>query len=126
LGPDEGLRELAKPWAGGERIKAVIDRAARRAGLSYWRAFDIWYRKARRVEDFECDAIADAVAKKREEEARNELHELRMRITRLEARMAATDPDFFRPEIDASRYLVRRTDGGGSAADRTLVGRAVG
>jgi len=102
------LKELAEPWAPGDRIKVAIDRAARRAGLAYWRAFDIWYAKARRVEQHEIDAIADAVAKKRKEDARRELHDLRTRITRLESALALSDPDFHRPSLDALGASLRR------------------
>lgn len=87
------LRELSEPWPSGDRIKAAIDRAARRAGLSYWRAFDIWYGKARRVEDGERKRIAEALTKRREEAARHELHELKLRIARLEALLARASQD---------------------------------
>lgn len=101
------LRELAGPGQRGDRIKAAIDRASRRAGLSYWRAFDIWYRKARRIEEFEADAIRSAVDKKRKEDARRELHELRLQIERLEARLNAADADFYSPQIDGIRSSLR-------------------
>jgi hypothetical protein len=74
----------------------MIDRAARRAGLSYWRAFDIWYGKARRIEQAERASIAEALEHKRKEATRNELHELRLRLARLEAILAGKDPDFHR------------------------------
>ena len=79
------LRELAQPLSFGDPVKAAIDRAARRSGLSYWRAFDIWYGKARRVEPDECVRINEALFKRREEAARHELHDLKTRIARLEA-----------------------------------------
>ena len=52
-------------------------------GGSYWRTYDLWYGKARRVEEYEIDAIADALRVKREREAANELHELRTRLARV-------------------------------------------
>jgi len=79
------LRELAGPLSFGDPVKPAIDRAARRSGLSYWRAFDIWYDKARRVEPDECVRINEALFKRREEAARHELHDLKTRIARLEA-----------------------------------------
>ena len=94
--PAAALRELSEPWSRGDRIKVAIDRAARRAGLSYWRAFDIWYGKARRIDELERTRIAEALEHKRKEATRNELHELRLRIVRLEAILARTDPDFRR------------------------------
>lgn len=108
----EGLRELAEPWPGGSPVKAAIDRAARRAGFSYWRCFDLWYGKARRIEQFEIEALEAAIERKRREEARNELHDLRIRLARLEARMAQSDPEFFRPSIEA----IRRAGFAGGAA----------
>lgn len=87
------LRALAEPWPPGDRVKAAIARAARLAGLTYWRAFDIWYGKARRVESAEQAQIAEALDRRRKEAARHELHELRVRIERLEALLAMADPD---------------------------------
>jgi hypothetical protein len=98
--PDKALRELIEPRSADEPIKTAIQRAARLSGLSYWRCFDLWYRKARRVEAFEITAIADALERKRELEAKNELAQLRLRLSRLEARLLSTDEDFYRPQID--------------------------
>lgn len=98
--PEEALRELSEPWTPGDRVKAAIQRAARASGLPYWRAFDIWYRKARRIDHSEIVAIADAIEKKRDREARNELQELRTRLAKLESRLSQTDPEFYRPQID--------------------------
>ena len=105
------LRELAEPWVGGEKIKIVIDRAARRAGLAYWRAYDIWYGKARRIEPFERDAINDAVDRKRREATRNELHELRFRLEKLESLLVRSDPEFHRADVDAVRSQIRTIHG---------------
>jgi predicted phage-related endonuclease len=101
------LRELSEPWARGDKIKAAIARAARAAGLSYWRAFDIWYGKARRIEPAEAARIAAALQRKSDEHARNELHELRTRLLRLESLLIQTDPDFHRPTIDQTREALR-------------------
>jgi hypothetical protein len=105
----EALHELSKPRPGGEKVKVAIERAAKLAGLQYWRAFDIWYRKARRVEDFEATAIVEAVANKNARDARNELHDLRLRLNRLEAILSQTDPDFHRATIDIVGSQVRRS-----------------
>lgn len=105
----QALRELSEPWARGDRVKAAIQRAARLSGLSYWRCFDIWYGKARRVDGLEIRAIADALEKKREREARNELQELRIRLQKLEARLLSTDEDFHRPTIDAVGRAIGRS-----------------
>jgi hypothetical protein len=101
------LRELSEPWGRGDKIKAAIARAARAADLSYWRAFDIWYGKARRIEPDEAARIAAALQRKSDEHARNELHELRTRLLRLESLLVQTDPDFHRPTIDQTRDALR-------------------
>lgn len=102
----EALLELADPRPDGEPVKRAIERVSRKWGGSYWRTYDLWYGKARRVEEYEIDAIADALRVKREREAANELHELRTRLARLESRMAQTDEDFYRPNIDYTRETV--------------------
>ena len=107
--PVKMLRELAEPWAGGEKVKVAIDRAARLAGLKYWRAFDIWYGKARCVQDFEVEAISSALERKRELEARNELQNLRTRLARLESLLVQRDEDFHRHEVDFVWEAVRRS-----------------
>jgi hypothetical protein len=81
----EALQELARPWPEGDKLKRRIDRAARAAGLSYWRAFDIWYRKARRIDAHEAAQINEALRIKREKAVANEYHDLRARLARLES-----------------------------------------
>lgn len=101
------LQALAEPRPGGEYVKTAIDRAAKLSGLDYWRAFDIWYRKARCVRDFECDAVSAALTKKNRLETRNEVRDLRTRLAILESRLARIDPDFHCEEIGALRGQVR-------------------
>lgn len=107
----ELLKELSRPWLETEWLKRRIERAARSAGMTYWRAFDVWYCKARRIEQFELDQIREAVKAKREREAKNELHDLKLRLARLEASLAAGDADFHRPSIDYAGELVRQIGG---------------
>ncbi len=103
----KALQELAEPSARGDRVKAAIERAARLSGLSYWRTFDLWYGKARRVEEFEIKAINNALVKKRAEGTRNELQELRIRLARLESLLAQTDEDFHRETLTQVRTQLR-------------------
>jgi hypothetical protein len=97
------LRQLSKPWGDGEKVKSAIDRAARLAGLRYWRAFDIWYGKARRVEDLEQGRIAEALRIKDEIDGQNELADLKRRLARLEARLAKEDANLDRALFDRRR-----------------------
>lgn len=97
------LRELSEPWARGERMKSVLDRTSRMCRLSYWRTFDLWYRKARKVEDYEIAQIQEALRIKNERAARNELHQAKNILARLEARLNSGDADFYRADIDGLR-----------------------
>lgn len=99
----EGLFFLSEPRPGGEKIKTAIDRAAKAAKLAYWRAFDIWYRKARRVEAYEIDAIIEAAEAKEARELRDEFAAIRTRIAILESRLVSQDPDFHRETLVALR-----------------------
>jgi hypothetical protein len=116
------LKELSLPWGPGERMKAVIERTSRLCRLSYWRTSDIWYRKARRVEEYELVQIAEALRIKNEKAARNEFHTLKLRLATLEARFNAGDADFHGPAADYARDVLRRYGG----EDRTMAGRVNG
>jgi hypothetical protein len=112
------LRELSYPWEPGERMKTVIDRTSRLCRLTYWRTFDLWYRKARRVEDYEIAQIAEALRLKNERAARNELHEAKLILARLEARLNAGDADFYRADIDGLRAQTAHMGGSNSTRRR--------
>lgn len=114
----EALRELAEPRRGGDLVKAAIGRAARLAGLSYTRAFDVWYDKARRIDAEEAERIANAIQKKRDQEARNEFNDLRTRLLKLESRLAQTATDICGPAPDFLRKQVRGRGGAGRTMGR--------
>lgn len=97
------LRELAAPRAAGDPAKAAIYRAARLAGLTYWRAFDIWYGKARRIRDYEETQITEALKKRRKVVAQNELSDLKARIARLENILLQNDETFHSEDVAALR-----------------------
>ena len=81
----EALKELSRPRPEGDQVALAIERAAKRAGLTYWRAFDIWYRKARRIDAHEAEQINEALRLKREKAAADEYQELKIRLAKLEA-----------------------------------------
>lgn len=99
----DGLRELASPIERGEKIMVAIERGARRCGMEPWRAFNIWYGKARHTTPEERDSISVAVQRKRREAARNEFHELKTRLAILESRLSQVDEDFHRETITQIR-----------------------
>ena len=114
--PADGLFFLAEPRPGGDSVKAAIDRASKRVrvyceSFHYWRAFDVWYRKARSVEAFEIDAIIQAAHAKEAKELRHEFAEINNRIRVLEARLNAQDADFHSPSIGGLREVARQAGG---------------
>lgn len=114
--PTEGLFFLAEPRPGGEKVKEAIERATKRvrayySRFHYWRAFDIWYRKAHRVEDYEVEAIIQAAEAKDAKDIRDEVYELRSRLRRIESLLVSQDPEFHRPSIDHAGEMVRRLGG---------------
>lgn len=103
----EQLRELSKPHGEGEKTVSVIERTARMVGLSYSRCYEIYYRRARRIEADEINRISEALERKNRLDVRNELSELRLRLARLESVLVQTDPDFHRPTADFLRQSLR-------------------
>ena len=96
----DALKELSEPWHRGDRTKSMINRAAKEASLTYWRAFDLWYGRGRLTAE-ESDRIQTALQRKRKLVARNEFAELRTRMARLESLLRQTDEEFFGEEITA-------------------------
>lgn len=90
------LRELAKPKPEGDKFNLAIGRAAVAAGLEYWRAFDIWYGKARRIDAHEAAQISEALRIKREKAAANEFYELKTKLAKLESLLVQTNPNVHR------------------------------
>jgi hypothetical protein len=111
VGKDEmaaALRELAEPRAPRD-LKAAIARAARASGLHYWRAFDIWYRKARRIDAHEAAQINEALRIKREKAVANEYHDLKTRLAKLESALLIQDnPNVRREASGPAGFGVRR------------------
>lgn len=105
----KALKALSEPHERGEKITTIIERAACLADLKYSRCFEIWYGRARRIEADEVARISDALKQKNAREARNELQELRLRLTRLETILVLSDEEFHRPQIGALRDGLRRS-----------------
>src|SRR6478752_2315465 len=100
-----GLRRLAEPIPAGDRVKAQIDRAAKAARLSFTRASDLWYGKARRVDPVELEAIRNAQVKRR---PADELLAIAADFEDLAERAAKVLAARDRPSSDAFRLLARR------------------
>ena len=90
----ELMRRLAEPAPAGAHIETLIRNAARRVGLSFSRARDIWYGNARRIDADEMDRLRGAVA----EHYRGQEIELRFRYEVL-----AREIEFLRERLAAER-----------------------
>jgi hypothetical protein len=112
------LRELAEPRGSGEYVKRAIERVAAAADLHYWRAFDIWYGKARRIDAHEAEQIEQALQAKRDREDANEMADLRARLAKMESRMAAEFSVRTRPAAGSGRPSVPACGRVGSAVVR--------
>jgi len=93
------LRQLAEPSDRDDRVKCAINRASKLSGLSYWRCFDLWYRRGV-IKPFERAQILDALARKQQAEARHELARLRTRLAALERQLEEHDADLDRETPD--------------------------
>jgi len=114
------IEEIAGPQVVGGKIKAALDRVARKTGLSHRRVRGLWNGEARAILAGEMDALRRVARKREEAAARDELSELRARMSRLETILAASLPDMAREEIDRLRPLVVGEDGGPRAAHRSM------
>ena len=104
----EALKELSGPHSREEKIVTIVARCARLAGLSYSRCYEIWYGRARRIEHAEVVRIREALRQKTRLDTRNELQELRIRLTRLESLLVLSDEEFHRETIDHTVAQLRR------------------
>jgi len=100
-----GLRRLSEPIPAGDRVKAQIARAARKAGLSFTRATDLWYGNARAIRAEELEAIRHAQIKRR---PADELLAIATDFEALAERAAKVLAASDRPGADAFRLLARR------------------
>lgn len=94
------LRRVAGPRGAGDSVKALIRRTARRLQWGPSRVKDVWYQDARRIEAYEMDRL-------RAEAARADIENAVRSVVGLRERLAATDPDFHKPTIDALDSALR-------------------
>jgi hypothetical protein len=100
------LRELAGPRRADESMKAVLRRVCR--PLKSWkpsRVRDIWYRDRRvKVRAEEIEQLRELTSQREQDRAaKDELAQLRTRISRLETLLAQTDEAFHGASLDALR-----------------------
>lgn len=104
------LRELALPKPEGDKFNYAISRAAALCGLDYWRAYDIWYGKARRIDAHEAHQISEALRIKREKAVANEYHDLKARLAKLEsALLVQGNPNVHRETSNPAGFASRRS-----------------
>ena len=108
----KALKELSEPHLRDEKMVAIIERSADAAGLSYSRCYEIWYGRARCIGREESVRITEALDRKHQRDARNELRELQVRIARLESYFIQTDENFHREDLNALGKILRSLERG--------------
>jgi hypothetical protein len=106
----QSIIALAGVRGWGETRERWIEKASRAAGISYRTAKSIFYEEIADPKSSVVEHIRNAVEKKnktQESIARNEFAELATRMQRLEECLAAVDPDFHSPALDALRSAAR-------------------
>ena len=98
------LKDIAGPLSLGETLKVVFPRIARKCGLSERRVKSIWHMQARAIRADELAAIK-AAARKQEVIADETVSD---RLLRVEQRLSAIDPDFYREHVAALRHMAGR------------------
>jgi hypothetical protein len=93
------VRRVAEPRRIGDSVKSAINRAANRLGFRFGRTRDIWYRRARRIDASEMDALRREAAKQAD---------LYDRIARA---MEQTDENFYSADIAALVQVARQLRG---------------
>lgn len=78
-----GLQRLAEPVRAGESVKALINKAARRSGMSFSRVRELWYGRGK-VSAEELERVRALLRTNRQENINAEIAELRERLARLE------------------------------------------
>lgn len=99
------VASIAGPSAIGGKIKEALFRVALQTGLSERRVRGIWNRESRAIRAEEMDALRRAA---RGRAHANEADDISARLSALEARLAAIDPEFHRGEIERLGALNRR------------------
>lgn len=106
------LSAALKQLGGADGLKKErVARAAKDAGLSASRAFDIWYGKARRIEPHEETAILSALVEKRLADEKNELHALKISLARLETQLSQTQAALVRAQANGDRAAIKAVFG---------------
>ena len=95
----KALKALSEPHLRDEKMITIIERSAQLAGLSYSRAYEIIYGRARRIEPAERVRIEEALDRKNQRDARHELRELQVRIAKLETYFIQSDENFHREDL---------------------------
>lgn len=116
--------ELAGDRAVFDSRERWIARAARVAGVSYRTARAFFYAEHDEPRSSSVEKVRMALARKRKEQtdaeavSRNEYREIMDRISILEARLNATDPEFYGEETSRLREMARGAGGVRGAVDR--------
>ncbi len=107
------ISRLAGERAWSETRKRWLDRAARKANISYRQARSLFYMEQPDPRASVVEQIRAAVARTQQDrlqEAKNEYRQVLECLTRLETALRVSDADFHQPQADALREMARGPD----------------
>jgi hypothetical protein len=107
IAPHDEMRALLRRIGEGESVKQKINTAARRVGLTFTRARDLWYANVGRIDARELDAARRVVAAQEAKAREATPSDVLDRLARIEAALTAIDPEFHGRAIDALRRATR-------------------
>lgn len=122
----EGIVELAGERTWAETRERWLDRAARRAGISFRSAYAIFYQQVTVPRAETVERVRLAIKKKRERDeasARREAEDFIARLEAVERYIRTVDPDYAGPHADgyrAARDQARAQMLHGGGEDRSL------
>lgn len=116
----QAIVTLAGERSWTETRQRWLERAARRAGITYRSARALFYCEPHQPRAAVVDQVRAAVSQQKREEAisREELAEMRTRIALAEARFDRMDAEFFHPTIEAFRQATSPLGAQANGSDR--------
>ena len=105
------LGTIVSHFAAGLPLKSALPRVAARIGITARRAKALWNMESRTILHEEIEALEREIARISERELTSGIHKHAARLEGYASRLALSNPDLHREEIDRLRDLARRVRG---------------
>lgn len=105
------LGTIVSHFAAGRPLKSALPRVAARIGITARRAKALWNMESRKILHEEVEALEREIARISERELTSGIHKHAARLEGYASRLALSNPDLHREEINRLRDLARRVRG---------------